>query len=340
MAEALQKVKPGDPLRIPAAAFNAFVDAAEDFKRRTRDIGRRGQPQPLPAGQVHVKNMSGSDAGRFAVLGIDSILFSPTDNPDGFKNQPVPKVVAPAVATHAGRFVVLVEPIADGAVGRAWLTGICPVRVNVDQAYDAWAEVEDGEPARLLSGPNGSARILWCEDPATAGEQWALVQIGLAAQPRPLDARAGDPPPDPEEYGPGMVLSTDDFGRPVLMIRLADNGTDLSPLMFNAQGHVTLRVGHGIQVDTPSPGVNVKAADLAGQGLLEVGSNQLGVKESPPLAIGEGGYLILRHAPTLAVDDDELTLETLHAGGTFRDADGNNLTYDQFGRITAKTPPE
>lgn len=40
MSNVLTKVRPGDPLRIPAATFNTFVDAAQDFLRRQRDIGR------------------------------------------------------------------------------------------------------------------------------------------------------------------------------------------------------------------------------------------------------------------------------------------------------------
>lgn len=40
MGDALRKVKPGDPLSIPAATFNTFVDAAQHFLRRQRGIGR------------------------------------------------------------------------------------------------------------------------------------------------------------------------------------------------------------------------------------------------------------------------------------------------------------
>lgn len=37
--DSLRKVKSGDPLRIPAATFNTFADAAQDFLRRQRNIG-------------------------------------------------------------------------------------------------------------------------------------------------------------------------------------------------------------------------------------------------------------------------------------------------------------
>lgn len=36
----LHKVQSGDPLVIPAATFNTFVDTAQEFLRRGRSIGR------------------------------------------------------------------------------------------------------------------------------------------------------------------------------------------------------------------------------------------------------------------------------------------------------------
>ncbi|MCJ7544506.1 MAG: hypothetical protein MUP47_08090 [Phycisphaerae bacterium] len=37
MTDALRKVRPGDPLVIPALAYNTFVDAARDFLARQQD---------------------------------------------------------------------------------------------------------------------------------------------------------------------------------------------------------------------------------------------------------------------------------------------------------------
>ncbi len=57
----LRKVQSGDPLTIPAATFNTFVDAAQDFLRRQRDIGRT----PVAA---YVEKVC--EEGDFAALGI------------------------------------------------------------------------------------------------------------------------------------------------------------------------------------------------------------------------------------------------------------------------------
>ena len=71
----LKKVKSGDPLAIPAATFNTFVDAAQDFLRCQRSIARTPTADRPPFETVLLKNASGADRGRFDVLGIDGPLF-------------------------------------------------------------------------------------------------------------------------------------------------------------------------------------------------------------------------------------------------------------------------
>jgi hypothetical protein len=40
MSDSMQKVQPGDPPRIPAASYNAFVDAARAHHERQRAGGQ------------------------------------------------------------------------------------------------------------------------------------------------------------------------------------------------------------------------------------------------------------------------------------------------------------
>ena len=82
----LQKVKPGDPLVIPAPTFNTFVDAANDFLARRQDQFQGSRPAVRHSGIVLVRNDSGADRRRFDVLGIDGPVFAPADAPDTFKN--------------------------------------------------------------------------------------------------------------------------------------------------------------------------------------------------------------------------------------------------------------
>jgi hypothetical protein len=68
MGDTLKRVKPGDPLAIPAATFNTFVDAAQDFLRRQRGIGRTPVADKPSFETVLLKNASGADPGRFEYL--------------------------------------------------------------------------------------------------------------------------------------------------------------------------------------------------------------------------------------------------------------------------------
>ncbi|MCG3177995.1 MAG: hypothetical protein BIFFINMI_00318 [Phycisphaerae bacterium] len=172
----LAKVKPGDPLRIPAATFNAFVDAAEDLRRRQHDQFTSMQPVGSQTVIVPIKNNSGGDLGRFAVLGIDSPVFTPADNEDGFKNRIALVGVTPVAPTHLGRFAILLEPVANGRIGQAAVAGVCVAKVEVQAEDDGFADISDGSTASLASGPSGAATILWKE--TGTGEKWAVVRFG------------------------------------------------------------------------------------------------------------------------------------------------------------------
>ena len=192
MGDAFKKVKSGDTLRIPAATFNAFIDAAQAHRNRT--IGNTGTApvtNALPSGQVLVRNDSGSDLWQFSVLGIDGVAISPDDNGQEFVSHIVLSGVVPKVddeTDHRGRFCVLAEPLKAGAIGRAFVDHVCQVQV-----YPGWvdwpeirfvhhADVKDGETGRLEMTPDGSAEVLWRKD--GVGAQWAVVRLGTWHGPR------------------------------------------------------------------------------------------------------------------------------------------------------------
>ncbi len=180
MAGPLNKVRSGDPLTIPAATFNAFVDTALEHQRRQHSATKERERTARPAGLVPVRNESGGDRGRFDVLGITGPVLTPTENLDAFKNRVVLHGGVPQ-ASNAGRFVVLAEPIAAGAIGRAFVDGVCPVRVEMDDESHGFADVAAGETDTLRSAASGTAQLLWVQpqeardDPAIA---WTIVRIG------------------------------------------------------------------------------------------------------------------------------------------------------------------
>jgi hypothetical protein len=172
----LKKVGSGQPLNIPAATFNAFIDAAEYVRRQQQ----RQTVDPLvnltTVGIVPIRNSSGADRSRFDVLGITGIVWTPTDNLDGFKNQPVLVGAAPT-ATELEKFVVLQEPVANGKIGRGLLVGATPVQIDIKDATDDYADVISGDATKLRSQPYGSAWIAYKE--SGTGVKWAFVVPGV-----------------------------------------------------------------------------------------------------------------------------------------------------------------
>lgn len=78
----MKKVRPGDPLVIPAATFNTFIDAARDFQDRQRSARRDAVREQRDTGIVLVRNETGADRERFDVLGIDERIIAGRSLPD------------------------------------------------------------------------------------------------------------------------------------------------------------------------------------------------------------------------------------------------------------------
>jgi hypothetical protein len=171
----LAKVSPGQPLRIPAETFNAFVDAAVAYQASRTSRQAEGGANLPAAGIVTVRNDSGADQDRFAVLGIGSPLILPTENAAAFQERVAMAVVAPDKDTHVDRICILQEPVAAGKLGRGLILGVTPVRLDVQAEDDRVAAVVTGETGSLKTGITGVARILWKE--SGTGEVWGIVQI-------------------------------------------------------------------------------------------------------------------------------------------------------------------
>jgi len=172
----LKKVQSGSPLVIPAQTFNAFIDAARDYQDRQLGQQRTALSSSNDSGMVLLKNISGADRARFEILGINTPLIQPADNLDQFVNRPALSGVTPTAANHWGKFGVLAEPIRNGALGEAWVSGVCPVKIDIANANHWHADIADGSAAYLKSSGGGAAQILW-KDSGT-GVRWAVVRLG------------------------------------------------------------------------------------------------------------------------------------------------------------------
>lgn len=168
----------GDPLNLSAEFLNFAAKAVQAVKNG------RGQPRPPrvvvpPAtGIITVKNTSGSNRKRFDVLGIGAALFTPQQNLAHFISRPAIRGVVPQDA-HAGRFVVLLEPIANNGIGRGIVSGLCVANVRMNDPNHTTCDVGANDVDRLHSADSGVATILWAETiGAYPGNARAYIRIG------------------------------------------------------------------------------------------------------------------------------------------------------------------
>ncbi len=181
-------LSPGDRWRPTADGLNSWNEAAQYVRGLRDDSGALATPAAMDSPAiVLVKNQSGSDRTRFDVLGVDGVLITPSDNLAVFSSRRPLVGVLPSVADHAGRFCVLLEPVATGKLGRALFLGVVPARVYVNSHLDAYCDVMEsktiGDETVYLGSGSSGAQILWWEaaDLSAVGTVvWAVLRLGGA----------------------------------------------------------------------------------------------------------------------------------------------------------------
>lgn len=180
-----QKVSPGDPLEIQSETWNALVDVAMQARGGGGRTGSAYGPAARSTTLVRVKNGTGSAIPRYRAVGVTGLVVVPPASPSGqsgadavseFLRDPV-MVVGLPVASDAGRWLVLLEPLEAGQVGVAVAEGVTPCRVNV-AAGAMRVDVVAG--SSLPSVSNAGYEILWLA--SGTGERWAMVRVGGSAE--------------------------------------------------------------------------------------------------------------------------------------------------------------
>ncbi len=171
MSSQLRKVARGETLRVPADTWNTLIDVARSHRQRELSQGVNAGGLRTSTGIVTVRNTSGADQDRFAVMGLSGIVIPPADNELEFQSRPAFDVVVPT-EDHSDSFVILTEPVAAGRLARAMVAGVTPVKLDVQSEDDQYAVAKAGETAHLETG-SGSARILWKE--SGTGLKWGVV---------------------------------------------------------------------------------------------------------------------------------------------------------------------
>jgi hypothetical protein len=182
-----EKGRPGrieaGPLRgqISARAWNRAQDTA-DIVLGDR-YSQAGEPQtdgPKPYTPILAKNNTTGTVNRWGVLSVAGVVFTPSgatgNATQQFQDQPV---LSGGLPTGGSSFVVAVEPIAAGKIGKVAVAGVVQAKINVVSESDTFATAKDGDLTQLTSASSGEATILWKESGTGAGK-WALVRFGAA----------------------------------------------------------------------------------------------------------------------------------------------------------------
>lgn len=173
----MQDVKSGDPDPNSAAEWNAVKANARSYLARNLILGGQAASRIVSDRVlVRVENNSGSDVGRFDILGIgDTVGIDPDDNLEDWQASPILDGEAPDVDDHTGKFVVCMEPIVDGDVGWAAILGVVTVHVTINDTDHHYADITDADETKLDSSTRGAARILFRN--GDSGSQWCVVNL-------------------------------------------------------------------------------------------------------------------------------------------------------------------
>lgn len=172
----LRKVNPGEPLRISAKAYNAFVDAARNAGSA---VPATGGPVKLGAGSAHVmaKNASGIDIPRYGAVMLKGAMIDPPDVSETipadtgfFDTLGMEATASIAEAMGFGVAATRIAKTPEGStfteVGRVQVSGVCAAVLMVRDA-----DVEFDEEDKPILTPLRSAVPM-------DGEQYLVASVG------------------------------------------------------------------------------------------------------------------------------------------------------------------
>jgi len=193
----MRKVQTGQPLVIPARAYNAFVDAAIDHRSRERNTTGDPHREPSHRGVVLVRNDTPDELPAYHALAIAGPLIEPGDD-DQERTFHGRTPLIGELATEDSppmSFVVAQHTIQPGELGQCVLFGTTPTKISVLDESDTSCELKADETL-LATSPLGGAPILWKEE--GTGEKWAVIELGRPSLGR-ITAVLGEAQPIPTE---------------------------------------------------------------------------------------------------------------------------------------------
>jgi hypothetical protein len=169
----LSKTQQGRPLRIPAADYNAFVDAARAF--RQSNLGGSGLRQSTPNPCVLLAK-SATAYPRFAVVSVVDPISTPPGGEtvdEGHAEEITVNVDAPAEGDRG--IGIVIEPTTPDTLGRVIVSGVAQTFIRVNDADHMFAVPIDGNTEKLDSAESGLIEVLW---KGTGDNAPCIVRIG------------------------------------------------------------------------------------------------------------------------------------------------------------------
>ena len=193
MSDGFRKVRPGEPVRVAARAWNQIIDQVVTKPR----FDGNTSAWPQTNFRVRCRNNTSTGISRWGVLQIDNILEAPTGVGSQFESWPGVIGITPGVSLATGvAYVVAVEPIPVGAIGQAAIDGVVQARVLVRCTGHQYAKPKSSEIDYLETADAGPFRILWKGTTGPANptgvtgptKPWALLSFDYE---KPLDSIDG-----------------------------------------------------------------------------------------------------------------------------------------------------
>lgn len=176
MSDPLRKVTSGQDLRIPAQAYNAFIDAALATRTAATASASPAFARVHP-GAVRVLNTTDATLPRGAAVELGTIAVDPGDSSvaEALLQGVVLEALTPALGY--GPLAIVSDPIPEGGVGMAVLEGLVAARLTIAHDGHRFADVVPGSTTLTTRGI-GRVEILWKEDTEGAGGtgKWAYVR--------------------------------------------------------------------------------------------------------------------------------------------------------------------
>ena len=192
MLTRFDRARPGDPLRIPAEAWNEMLDVVERH-RPAAGFGTPNSSAQLGPQFIILKNEGDQALERFAPVGIEAALYdAPTgdDRPDKWVSNVAFGGRAADPEDHGDLWGIARSKIEPGKLGIVQHMGICPLLIDRGDPVGGFVDIKAG-----LSLVTGSAvpgkPIVWIDPNEELLERYAIIDLGLG-KPRTLRVILGD----------------------------------------------------------------------------------------------------------------------------------------------------